>query len=165
MMVQSQRGKPTFVCDAMLGSLARWLRILGFDTLYIEDKADTNILSLVGKRILLTRDKELLQRAHKHGLRAFNPGTHPISSMLKNLQKELQITYSLDPVQSRCSLCNSLLKSAKPDAVKNRVPPGSLSHHDKFWECTNPACRQVFWQGRHWKRIQQTLHELLSHTK
>ncbi len=160
-MVKGQRDKPTFACDAMLGSLARWLRILGFDTLYFEDKADTDILSSVGKRILLTRDKELLQRAHRQGLKAFNPGTLRMRSMLQNLKKELQITYNLDPAQSRCSLCNSLLKSAKPDDVKDRVPPGSLSHHNKFWECISPECRQVFWQGRHWRRIQQTLHELL----
>jgi uncharacterized protein with PIN domain len=160
-MVQSHGSKPSFVCDAMLGSLTRWLRLLGFDTLYIEKKTDTDILSIIEKRILLTRDKELLIRATKQGLKAFNPGTPPISSMLQQLQKEFRITYSLDPNQSRCSLCNSPLKPAKPDEVRERVPPGSLSHHDKFWECTNPECRQVFWQGRHWKRIQQTLQEVL----
>ncbi|MFX1563873.1 MAG: Mut7-C RNAse domain-containing protein [Promethearchaeota archaeon] len=157
---------PSFILDAMLGSLARWLRLLGFDTLYIDDKADKDILAMIGKRILLTRDKQLLLRAHKQGLKIINPGTPPISSMLQRLQEELQITYNLDPTQSRCSLCNSLLKPVKPEEVQDRVPKGSLSRHDQFWECTNPKCQQVFWQGHHWKRIQQTLKEVqTSHQK
>ena len=152
--------KPTFILDGMLGSLARWLRLLGFDVLYCKDRTDDEILSIVNDRILLTRDKELLVRAQNQGFKAFNPGPPPITQMLRWLQERLRLSFNIDPDQSRCSLCNSRLSPARPNDVRNDVPPKSFRHQRQFWQCTNQDCQKVYWQGRHWRRIRLTLRDI-----
>jgi uncharacterized protein with PIN domain len=154
------KSKPQFIVDGMLGSLARWLRLLGFDTLYCDDWSDDQILKTIGNRILLTRDKELLARALQSGFQATNPGKESIKSMLRVLQNEYNLTYVIDPKRSRCSLCNASLTSVLPSKVRNQVPKGTLRHQKEFWQCTDSRCQHVFWQGAHWKRILRTVQEL-----
>jgi uncharacterized protein with PIN domain len=149
--------RPTFILDGMFGSLARWLRLLGYDTIFCNDWVDDDILEAIGDRILLTRDKQLIERAHQRKLKAFNPGSRPIYKMLRRLQAHLGITFILNPSKSRCSHCNAPLAHAPPKTVKDCVPPGSYHQHTLYWQCTNPDCRHVYWQGRHWSRIQAIL--------
>jgi uncharacterized protein with PIN domain len=153
---------PRFIADAMLGSLARWLRFLGYDTLYCETEPDDEILARIDERILLTRDKELISRARKRGYPVVNPGSGSIGSMLHRLKQQLGIRFIANPAQSRCAQCNSPLLECSRDQVKGLVPNGSLRRHDRFWQCTNPRCQQVYWLGRHWIRIQKTLDKLES---
>ena len=146
----------------MLGSLARWLRFLGYDTLYCGTEPDDEILSRIDGRILLTRDKELIIRARKRGYPVVNPGSGSIGSMLHQLKQQLGIRFIANPAQSRCAQCNSPILECTRDQVKGLVPNGSLRRHDRFWQCTNPRCQQVYWLGRHWVRIQKTLDKLES---
>lgn len=159
-MKQPRSDQPKFILDGMLGSLTRWLRLLGFDTLFCEIQMDDEILEQTEHRILLTRDKTLLVRAQKQGLNAINPGTGPIQKMLQHLQNTLGICFLGDPNQSRCPQCNSPLILATQEEIQDRVPKKSLDRHHQFWQCVNPQCRKVYWQGRHWTRIQQTLDNL-----
>jgi uncharacterized protein with PIN domain len=152
--------QPKFLLDGMLGSLARWLRLLGYDTLYCETQSDDEILEQTQHRILLTRDTLLLTRAQKQGVTVINPGSGSIEEMLQRLQDELGIRFLIDPNQSRCPQCNSPLLSATREEIQDRVPQKSLIRHHQFWQCVNPQCRKVYWQGRHWVRIQQTLDKL-----
>jgi uncharacterized protein with PIN domain len=156
----AEKDKPTFILDGMFGSLARWLRLLGYDTIFCNDWVDDDILAATEDRILLTRDKELITRAHARGLKAFNPGPRPIAKMLRRLQDHLGITFVINPSTSRCSTCNAHLVHALPEEVKAQVPPRSFHQHTLYWQCTNPDCRQVYWQGRHWKRIHDTLNKI-----
>lgn len=150
---------PSFIVDGMLGSLARWLRLLGFDTAYCENWSDDDILRATGTRILLTRDKQLLARAATRGFTAINPGARSIADQLLRLRQQLRITFDVDPARSRCPRCNHSLSRVNKAQVSDRVPPGSLQRYTDFWECSNPDCRQVYWQGRHWQRIKRTLDE------
>lgn len=153
---------PKFIADAMLGSLTRWLRFLGYDTLCCETETDDEILAKIDERILLTRDKELILRARKRGYPVVNPGSGSIGSMLYQLKQELGIRFIANPAKSRCAQCNSSLLERSRDQIRGLVPSGSLRRHDRFWQCTNPSCQQVFWLGRHWIRIQKTLDKLES---
>jgi len=144
----------------MLGSLARWLRLLGYDTLYCETQPDNEILKQIRDRILLSRDKELLTRARNRGYHAVNPGSGSIRSMLHRLKEELGIKFIANPDHSRCAQCNSTLIEKNRYQVQGKVPLGSLRNHDRFWQCTNPQCQQIYWQGRHWTRIQNTLRQV-----
>jgi uncharacterized protein with PIN domain len=146
----------------MLGSLARWLRLLGFDTIYCENWPDDDILRATGTRILLTRDKQLLARAATRGLRAINPGARSIADQLLCLRQQLRITFDVDPARSRCPRCNHSLSCVNKAQVSERVPPGSLRRYTDFWECSNSECRQVYWQGRHWQRIKRTIDKMNS---
>jgi len=149
----------SFLLDGMLGSLARWLRLLGYDTIYLRDPPDRELLSSarVQHRILLTRDKSLLEQAQRLGITALNPGPAPVRGMLLRLHKQLGINLNPNPDQSRCPRCNSPLTRATPEQVSGLIPPGSLRYHSRFWQCTNPDCRQVYWEGSHWRRIRRTL--------
>jgi uncharacterized protein with PIN domain len=152
--------KTRFIIDAMLGSLARWLRFLGYDTLYCETQSDNEILERVANRVLLTRDKELIFRAKNRDLRVVNPGSGSIKTMLEKLEHELNIQFVANPERSRCPQCNSRLQRKNRNQVLNQVPPGTLRNYETFWQCENTHCHQVYWQGRHWTRIQNTLRQL-----
>jgi uncharacterized protein with PIN domain len=158
--------KTRFTVDAMLGSLARWLRFLGYDTLYCETQSDNEILERVADRILLTQDKELILRAKNRGICALNPGSGSKKTMLQKLEQMLDIQFVANPDRSRCPQCNSELQKKSRNQVLDRVPPKSLQKHATFWQCVNALCQQVYWQGRHWTRIQNTLRHLRAqHTK
>lgn len=144
----------------MLGSLARWLRFLGYDTWFCATQTDDEILERVNTRVLLTRDKELFRRAQHRGFVVVNPGYHSIRHMLQVIQKTLGVTFVANPEKSRCAECNSLLRAVTRNEVSEQVPPGSLTRHDTFWLCVNAKCQKVYWQGRHWTRIKKTLTEL-----
>jgi uncharacterized protein with PIN domain len=150
--------EPSFLCDQMLGSLARWLRFLGYDTLYPEAMDDTSILKLArdGGRILLTRDKELASRTKGSGHLV---RSDVLDEQLADIQKSFGLDLSGEKLLSRCSLCNAVLVGIdKVEAEKAGVPAPILSRHDRFWRC--PGCGQLYWPGSHYERIMGKIGEL-----
>lgn len=159
-MSQSLSTQLRFILDGMLGSLARWLRLFGYDTLYCDTQSDDEILDQVQDRVLLSRDIELVVRARSRGFRAVNPGEGSVEKMLKSLQDELGVRFADDPSRSRCPQCNTPVRSVPKEEVESDVPEGSFKRHNQFWRCTNSTCQKVYWQGRHWIRIRRTLNQL-----
>ncbi len=142
------------LCDHMLGSLARWLRFMGYDTAYPEPGPDRTLVERVRDedRILLTRDKELAARV--------TGAVRIRSDILANQIREVAAALPLRLVNplSRCSLCNEILVSASMEDVKNSVPEGVRSRHRTFWRC--PSCGRVYWRGTHWDKMVARLNEL-----
>jgi len=142
----------------MLGSLARWLRILGYDTLYYVDRDDDELRdeALKTGRILVTRDSELVQRSRKNGTRVLLIQSDETLTQLK----EITETYDLDvtPKNTRCPRCNGLLKSVEKTSLKDAVPDESYNAFDEFWRCME--CDAVYWQGSHWVQILDSLESL-----
>jgi uncharacterized protein with PIN domain len=159
-MSDTEQTDTKFILDAMLGSLARWLRFLGYDTWYCATQSDDEILEHIAGRVLLTRDKELIRRAEHRGHFALNPGYLSIRRMLEKLREELNITFVADPLRSRCPECNSPLEVVNRSEVNDKVPSGTLRRHHTFWQCINVNCQKIYWQGRHWTRIKKTLAQL-----
>jgi len=140
-----------FVCDQMLGSLARWLRFLGYDTLYPEALGDTGILHLAERegRLLLTRDKELAGRAKERGRLV---RSDVLEEELAQVKDDLGLDFSENVLLSRCSLCNTVLAViTRAEAEKAKVPEKVLRRQADFWRC--PGCGQVYWAGSHYERI------------
>lgn len=142
------------LCDHMLGSLARWLRFMGYDTAYPEPGPDRALIERVRAedRILVTRDKELAARV---------AGAVQIRS--GNLQEQIREVAAVLPLRlvdplSRCSLCNEILLPVPLAAVQTLVPEGVRSRHHEFWQC--PSCRRVYWQGSHWDKMVERLNHL-----
>ncbi len=142
------------LCDHMLGSLARWLRFMGYDTAYPSAKADNELIAMARAedRILLTRDKELAGRC---------PGAIPIRSDV--LEEQIREVAALVPLRlvdplSRCSLCNVVIEAVSSEEVQGLVPEGVLSRHEEFWRC--PQCGRVYWQGSHWDKMVERLNSL-----
>ena len=148
--------EPRFVADGMLGRLARWLRALGYDTLYFRDAPDRRLLAvaLAERRRLLTRDAALARRARESGLL--------VRAEALDLQLE-EVTAACGLVGrralSRCLECNALLAETAPESVRDRVPPYTFATRREFWTCT--GCRRVFWAGTHVSGIRRRLERYL----
>ena len=145
---------PSFLADAMLGSVARKLRIFGFDTLYIAHAADDEILKMGidQGRVILTADKELFKRVVKAGARGvLVGGGSDLEDLVHILAKNGVTSVNLDGIGSRCSICNGLLEEKRPEQVKSGVPDKVAACHSEFYQCT--ACSKVYWEGGHLRRI------------
>lgn len=144
---------PRFVVDSMLGRLARWLRAMGYDTLYVQRASDGDLLDLAKReqRMLLTRDLRLARRA---GEDAYQVRAERLEAQLG----EIVGVFGLDPEAnplSRCLECNHLLTALEPGDLPGRVPPHILASHREFSGC--PACGRVYWDGSHAERMRSRL--------
>jgi len=149
---------PRFVVDTMLGNLARWLRILGYDTFYSTTMEDWAILRIAEKekRILVTRDVGLYRRAIKKGLEAVLIDTTKVEEMLRILARKYMLRTSFDENDTRCPKCNNVLrKTDSPIEVGGRVDSDIAISYKVFWICS--SCGKVYWKGRHWKSIEEIL--------
>jgi uncharacterized protein with PIN domain len=146
--------KNLFIVDGMLGSLARKLRIFGYDTLYIADSDDNEILKAASReeRIILTSDQQLADRAFKKRIRYIllkneKNDEERLATIIREAGGEAQI----NPEQTRCSICNGEVESVNREEASNIVPKGVLAKHDKFYRCN--SCGKIYWIGGHWKRL------------
>ena len=146
-----------FLVDAMLGKLARWLRLLGYDAEYGRDASDNQLLHQAAResRVLLTADVELYRRAVLSGLKAVLVRGATEAERLAELAAKLGIRLEVDLEASRCPKCNAPVAEVPKEAVRGLVPEGSWRHHQRFWRCT--GCGQVYWQGSHWANIEAVL--------
>lgn len=142
------------LCDHMLGTLAKWLRIMGYDTAYPGALSDSEILRLadVEDRVLLTRDKELASR--RTGI--VRVRSDDLNEQIREVASALRLRI-VDPL-SRCSVCNAVLVPAPESSVEDRVPEGVRNRHHEFWRC--PSCGRVYWQGTHWNKMVERLNDL-----
>ena len=143
----------------MLGSLTRWLRILGYDTLYYNDKEDEDLRdeAKATGRILVTRDLELSNRAKKDGVEMQLIISEQVTDQLTELVKSFDI--SLVPTNTRCPRCNGALNPIEKDLIKDKVPSESFRAFDEFWICSE--CDAVYWKGSHWTQIEETLENIV----
>ena len=145
-----------FIADAMLGTLAKWLRILGFDTQFDTSLSDDQLVRLARAqdRVLLTRDQELAQR---RGLDIVFVGSERLDDQIVQVLRELD----LEPNRSfsRCPVCNELLTEMDREEALLRVPPYVAQTHKTFKSC--PACQRIYWRGTHWQRMEDQLIRIL----
>ncbi|MGB8647168.1 MAG: Mut7-C RNAse domain-containing protein [Anaerolineae bacterium] len=143
---------PRFIADVMLGRLARWLRVLGYDTLYFTDLDDPALAerARAEDRILLTRDRELSRR---RGLRVLLLTDDEIEAQLRETVARLGL--STQNAFSRCIQCNLALEAIDREATRPLVPPFVYNTYTHFRRC--PRCARVYWRGTHWARMLSTL--------
>ena len=137
------------ICDQMLGSLAKWLRILGIDTFYASSQiTDDELLTIAQHegRILLTRDKELLIRCQKEKLQSIKIENTDLDEQLKELMNKIEFNKKL--ILSRCTRCNELLASIHQNDVRGKVPKKVFERNNKFWYCSK--CQKYYWKGSHY---------------
>jgi uncharacterized protein len=153
----SEEENVKFLADAMVGKLSRWLRMLGQDVEYSTKLCDDELLALAKAegRVLLTRDFELYQRAIGRGLEAFYVQGNSEAERLAELSKRFGFPLEIDMDRSHCPRCNAKLQAATKDQIKADVEENTYLYYDRFWKC--PNCGHVYWQGAHWKQINDTL--------
>jgi len=149
--------KHRFLVDSMLGSLARWLRIGGYDAEYRRDADDDCLIDEASRtgRVLLTRDRVLALRAKKRGVETILVEVEGDVEQLGAIAAALGL--ELNPSNSRCPMCNGSLTRVDRERVQGRVPEASFEAFDVFWECG--SCGGVYWRGSHWDQIASTIEE------
>src|SRR5262249_51377435 len=134
-----------FVADAMVGRLARWLRVLGIDVAYFKVIEDDEIMGLAQSenRIILTRDTRLSGRCRNNHCLLI----HSVDYKEQILQ--LLGTFGLKEfsVFSRCLECNTPLENVDKEAIFEKVPPFIYLTQERFATC--PSCNRVYWHGTH----------------
>jgi uncharacterized protein with PIN domain len=145
-----------FIADAMLGRLARWLRLLGYDTLYYPHISDSDLLkaALREGRVLLTRDTHFLRIKNLSNL-IFVRSEDPLEQV-----REVMRTFAVkEPGPGRCARCNGILgKVEERDSIKDVVPEYIFLHRSNFLRCE--ACGSVYWEGTHLKRFRAMVENL-----
>lgn len=148
---------PIFLADAHLGGLARFLRMLGFDTLHENAYSDAQIRRLAEEepRIVLTRDRELLK------CREIRRGCYVRALKAEAQLREVAGRFALAPLArpfTLCLRCNLPLEGLdKAFAADRGVPEKVLSLHDRFRRC--PGCERVYWPGSHYARMRSALQD------
>jgi hypothetical protein len=139
----------------MLGTLARWLRILGYDAVYDTGLDDHQLVRLARaeNRVLLTRDQQL---AGRRGLRVLLVESQDLDEQIRQVLEDLEL--EPDRSFSRCPVCNQSLESMDPELAADHVPAYVARTHQEFRRC--PACGRVYWRGSHWQQMDQQLSRL-----
>ncbi|MBI4689058.1 MAG: Mut7-C RNAse domain-containing protein [Nitrospirae bacterium] len=138
-----------FITDAMLGRLARWLRLLGFDTLYYSDISDSDLLRIARRenRFILTRDTHFLRFKDLKDFLLINSNN--------TLDQLIEITRVLKMKKfdlARCVKCNGMLDDVVEKAdIEGSVPEYIYLKLSKFMRCR--ACGNIYWEGSHMKSI------------
>jgi uncharacterized protein len=153
----SNQEEVKFIADAMLGRLARWLRFLGFDTVYFSGISDVRLIRIACEqdRTILTRDTRLIKIK---GLRSYLliASDDPFQQLLETIS-----TFKLREFRllSRCVKCNGNLQKIKDKSeVKDLVPEYVLLHYNLFQKCTD--CGKIYWEGTHPKKFRQEIQEI-----
>lgn len=148
---------PRFILDVHLGRLARWLRMLGFDSDYDTERDDHTIIDMASTqgRIILTRDRGLLKNTrvtHGYWVRSTDP-----RKQIEEVVDRLHLRAGFQPF-SRCMECNGTIAVRRRAQVADRVPPRALERAREFRQCTE--CEKVYWDGTHLERMQRLVAEL-----
>jgi uncharacterized protein with PIN domain len=141
-----------FIVDGMLGRLAKWLRILGYDTAFSPNLDDNQLVRLARAegRLLLTRDRGL---ARRRGVQCLLIESHHLEEQLDQILAELPLTG--EHPFSRCPVCNTPLQKVEKPELEGRVPPHIFRTHKDFSLC--PNCDKIYWPGTHWARMREKL--------
>jgi len=143
-----------FIVDINVGKLARWLRMMGYDTLLFDGPDDGQMLkiALEQDRVILTKDSQFLKRRliTSGTARALFTGGDDPQKQLKLVVDTFQLDYKHKPF-TICMECNSQLIPRTREEVKDKIPPHVYKIRDSFMEC--PSCHRVYWQGTHWEAM------------
>ena len=155
-MLLKTESEPTFFVDAMLGNIARKLRLLGYDSQYFSDIDDEKLIDSARKekRIIISKDGELIKRTQKLGMRSiYITKEEEIEQFFEIINSVNLKRFQINGDIARCPKCNSLTESVDKDVIKEKTLHRVLKSNDKFWRCK--CCNQVYWEGTHIKNLQE----------
>jgi len=151
-----------FIVDCMLGKLAKWLKILGFDSLYFSKIEDSDLLALARKegRVLLSRDNELIDKSRD--IQTLFIKSENWNIQVEQVLDDFNLWKDISPY-SRCIECNVRLKDLPKSRARNLVAPFVLEQADSFSICS--GCGRVFWKGTHHQDMEFKIEEILKKKK
>jgi len=138
-----------FIADNNVGKLARWLRLMGYDTLLFRQKDDNQMIqrALSEGRVVLTKDAQFMKRrlVTSGKLKAIHIKQDDPELQVQQVAKTLKLDYHFKPF-SLCLECNHAL-----------IPRGKEEVQTQYMEC--PACRRIYWPGTHWQSMVKKLRD------
>ncbi len=142
-----------FVADHMLGRLAKWLRILGYDTVYSPSLDDPDLvrISQAEGRLLLTRDTGI---ARRKGVDCLLVNSDKLDEQLAQVVRHCGLHLDGE-LMSRCLRCNEVLDEVHRETARDRVPPYVWQTQSQFRRC--PACSRLYWRGTHWDKMRERI--------
>ena len=145
-----------FIITKELGKLARWLRIIGFDTIYCKnvDSGALIIQALRDDRTIVTRCKN----THHLERCTVVVNSNRLSYQLKELIEQLNLQIDEKTMFTRCTLCNGVLGSVNKEEVKEKIPQHVYGSQGKFTRCSD--CHKIYWQGSHWGNVNEVITKL-----
>lgn len=137
----------TFVVDSMLGKVAKWLRILGYDAVLTRLAAPSQLLRWTDQgRLIVTRS-----RRWQPAERVIVLTADRLEAQMRQLIAHLDLTFDRSRVLTRCPRCNTPLQPISRPEVETRVPDAVLAAGYLFRHC--PDCGRIYWPGTHPQRI------------
>ena len=156
----------TFIVDVNAGKLAKWLRMMGYDTLFFNDIEDGHLvdIALKERRVVLTRDTQIMRRrvATNGQLKVILATDDDPKEQLRQVIRELELDCHFKQF-TRCLECNQSLVPKSKEEVADIVPPYVFRTHQQYRQC--PSCLRVYWQGTHWQRMKKALERLSQGTE
>lgn len=150
-----------FIVDNNVGKLARWLRLIGYDTLLFKQKDDSMMISIALNegRVVLTKDAEFMKRrlVTSGKLKAVLIKQMEPRSQIREVVEALKLDYHFKPF-SLCLECNQALVPRTREEVQSLVPPHVFITQTQYTQC--PACHRVYWPGTHWQAMVRKLQDL-----
>ncbi|MFC1896821.1 Mut7-C RNAse domain-containing protein [Thermodesulfobacteriota bacterium] len=147
-----------FAADRSLGKLAKWLRLLGYDTVYDAKITDADFLALAAEgRVLLTRTSRFIGRVPDRTLLWVSGNDS--REQLRHVVKTAGLGMGGDRLFSRCLRCNRIVVPAHRENVASKIPDYIFAVHARFAQC--PQCRRIYWRGTHAERSRRVLDSLL----
>lgn len=159
--IQHLRNKPLrdpkFIADIHLGSLVKYMRMLGFDVLYKNDYTNDEMIesSLQEKRAILTKDREMLKNNRiTHGYWIRSSG---VEEQVKEIIERFDLKGNIHEFL-RCLDCNCILFPIEKTKIEDRLPPKVEESQDKFWYCEH--CDKIYWRGTHYEKMRKFIEHL-----
>ena len=159
-----------FIVDNNVGKLAKWLRIMGYDTLFFDGSSDSGMIAIAlnEDRVILTRDTQIMKR------RVVTSGQLK-AILITSDEPELQMRQVIDTLNLDCQYrpftlcleCNQPLVKRSKEQVKDLVPPYVFQTQSQYVECL--ACHRIYWRGTHWqamtKKLKKFMNKITNNTK
>jgi uncharacterized protein len=144
--------KIAFILDVHLGRLARYLRMLGLDSLYRNDYTDEQIVAIASenKRIVLTRDIGILKYTavtHGYWVRSSSP-----LKQIEEVVRRFDLSKCISPF-TLCLECNGEIEHVEKTAIEHLLEPRTKLYYDDFSRCTR--CGRLYWKGSHYEKLEK----------
>jgi len=154
-----------FIVDHNVGKLAKWLRMMGYDSLFFDGDNDSDMVrqALSEGRVILTRDTEIMKRRiiNRGQLKAILIESDEPERQMRQLMNTLDLKSHLQPF-TLCLECNCPLMEKSREEVKDRVPPYVYKTQSQYMEC--PKCGRIYWRGTHWEAMTRKLEQLVGNS-
>jgi uncharacterized protein with PIN domain len=154
------RDTPKFIVDRNVGKLARWLRLMGYDTRFFDGGDDSELVAIAKAegRVILSRDTQIMKRRliTSGRIKAVLIQSDQPGEQIRQVIATLGLESRFKPF-TICLECNQPLVERAKDEVKELVPPYVFKTQDQFMQC--PNCGRIYWRGTHWREMTKKLED------